>query len=275
MRKFACLLAIVFAPAGFSEDFGPRFEKGYAALRGGDPETALASFNELLTETPDSELVRYSIAAAEYGKGVKDLEAGQVETGLANLNKARGDFEGLLTAETPFVREQAGFAAASSAAQMAKHYNETDQYNERLEALQQAVAGYEQVLDADPKHAAAATNLNHTRYLLKKMLQNPPENEKKSKDEKGDEGQDGKNDQPGDQGEQPEQQEQNPQDQQDQESPADQSQGDPQQQKSTGSPTDDENIQAILDSLEDKNREEQKNLRKAKGAPKVVNGKWW
>jgi len=274
MRRLVCIIAVLIAPAGLAEDFGPRFEKGYEALRGGDPDAALASFNELLTETPDSELVRYSIAAAEYGKGVKDLEAGEVESGMANLNKARGDFEGLMGAETPFVRDQAGFAAASSSAQMAKHYNETEQYNERLEALQRAVAGYEQVLAANPKHAGASTNLNHTRYLLKKMLQNPPEDQKKSNDDKGDEGQDGQNDQPGDQGQQPEQQDQ-PQDQQNEEAPSDQPPGEPQQQKSTGDPTEDENIQAILDSLEDKNREEQKNLRKAKGAPKVVDGKWW
>ncbi len=274
MRKLSLLVALLVSSAGYGEDFGPRFEKGYAALRSGDPDAALASFNELLTETPDSELVRYSIASAEYGKGVKSLEAGEVEAGVAGLNKARGDFESLLGAQTPFVREQAGFAAASCAAQMAKHYDETEQYNERLESLQNAVAGYEQVLAENPKHAAAATNLNHTRYLLKKMLQNPPENQQKSKDDKGEEGQDGQNDQPGEQGQEPEQQ-QDQQDQEDQQAPADQSEGDPQQQKSTGKPTDDENIQAILDSLEDKNREEQKNLRKAKGSPKVVDGKWW
>ncbi len=274
MPRLALLFTLLFAVAGFAEDFGPRFEKGYAALRAGDPDAALASFNELLTETPDSELVRYSIASAEYTKGVKDLDAGQAETGVASLNKARGEFEGLAGAQTPFIREQAGFAAASCAAQMAKHYNETDQYNERLEALQKAVAGYEQVLQTGPKHAAAATNLNHTRYLLKKMMQNPPENQKKSKDDEGEEGQDGENDQPGDQGEQPQEQ-QDPQDQQDQESPADQNAGEPEQQKSAGDPRDDQNIQAILDSLEDKNREEQKNLRRAKGAPKVLDGKWW
>ena len=134
MRRLACLFVLLLAPAGFGEDFGPRFEKGFAALRGGDPEAALASFYELLTETPDSELVRYSIASAEYGKGVKDLEANQLETGVASLNKARGDFEGLLAAETPFVRDQAGFAAANCAAQLAKHYSETEQYNERDEA---------------------------------------------------------------------------------------------------------------------------------------------
>ena len=40
-------------------------------------------------------------------------------------------------------------------------------------------------------------------------------------------------------------------------------------------PLENQNIEAILQSLEDKNREEQKNLRKAKGPPKIREGKWW
>ena len=275
MRKLALFMALAVSSAVFSEDFGPRFEKGYTALRSGDPDAALASFKELLVETPDSEVVRYSIASAEYTKGVKDLDAGQAESGMTNLNTARTDFESLRGAQTPFVRGESGFAAANCSAQVAKHYDETQQYKERVEALQNAIAGYEQVLAANPKHAAAATNLNHTRYLLKKMLQNPPENQQKSKDDKGDEGQNGKNDQQGENGEQPQQQQDDQQNQENQDQPSDENQGDPQQQKSTGKPTDDQNIQAILQSLEDKNREEQKNLRKAKGAPKVNDGKWW
>jgi hypothetical protein len=269
------LVLMLVSVAALAEDFGARFEKGYAQLRGGDPEAALASFNELLTETPDSELVRYSVAAAEYGKGVKDLDAGQTEAGVQGLNHARSEFEAMTGAQTPFVREQSGFSAANCAAQLAKHYNDGEEYNQRLQALQNAVADYESVIEGDPKHAAAATNLNHTRYLLKKMLQNPPENKQKSKDDQGDEGAQGEQNQPGDQGEQPQEPEDQQQDKQDQDAPADQKPGEPKNQKSTGQSTEDQNIQAILDSLEDKNREEQKNLRKAKGAPKVLDGKWW
>lgn len=257
-----------------AEDFGPRFQKGYGHLQAGDPDAALASFNELLTETPDSDLVRYSIATAEYAKGVKSFGAGDAEAGVQGLSKARSDFDSLAASPTPFVRREAGFGSANASAQIAKHYNEQEQYKERVEALQTAVAGYESVLDRYPDHEAAATNLNHTRYLLKKMLQNPPKNENQSKDE-GNEGESGDQNQQDQEGDQP--QDQQPEDEQgDNQDDQEPQEGDPQDQKSTGERTkEDANIEAILDSLEDKNREEQRNLRKAKGAPKVVNGKWW
>jgi len=275
-KRLMILPALMLCACAFAEDFGPRFEKGYGHLQAGDPEAALASFQELLTETPDSDLVRYSIAAAKYAKGVKDFGAGSAEAGLEGLNKARADFDALAGALTPFVRREAGFGAANASAQIAKHYSEQEQYKERVEALQTAVAGYEAVLEQYPDHRAAATNLNHTRYLLKKMLQNPPKNENESKDEGNDEGQSGEQNQEDQQGEQP--QDQEPEEEQSDENQADQNpeEGDPQNQKSTGEKTsEDANIEAILDSLEDKNRQEQQNLRKAKGAPKVVNGKWW
>lgn len=277
MRRRLLLPALLLCcTCAGAEDFGPRFETGYGHLRAGDPEAALASFNELLTETPDSDLVRYSIAAAEYAKGVKDFGAGNAEAGLTGLNKARSDFDALMGAGTPFVRREAGFGTANASAQIAKHYNEQEQYKERVEALQTAVAGYESVLEQYPDHKAATTNLNHTRYLLKKMLQNPPKNENQSKDEGNDDGQNGEQNQEDQQGDQP--QDQQPEDQQSDENQDEQNpeEGDPQNQKSSGQKTgEDANIEAILDSLEDKNREEQQNLRKAKGAPKVLNGKWW
>lgn len=273
-KRFAIPVLMLLGACAAADEFGPRFETGYGHLQAGDPEAALASFNELLTETPDSDLVRYSIAAAEYAKGVKDFGAGSAETGLQGLTKARSDFDSLVGSAMPFVRREAGFGSANASAQIAKHYSEQEQYKERVEALQTAVAGYESVLEQHPDHQAAATNLNHTRYLLKKMLQNPPKNENQSKDE-GNEGESGDQNQEDQQGDQP--QDQPPEDQQgdDQEDqqPED---GEPQDQKSTGERTkEDANIEAILDSLEDKNREEQENLRKAKGAPKVLNGKWW
>ena len=93
MRRRILMSLLLTCAAASAEDFGPRFEKGYGELRGGNPEAAIASFNELLTETPDSELVRYSIAAAKYAKGLKDIEVGQVEAGTAGLNEAKADFE--------------------------------------------------------------------------------------------------------------------------------------------------------------------------------------
>ena len=276
MRRFLALAVAVAAAANAAgEEFGDRFKEGYRQMRSGDPEAALASFQNLLTETPDSDLVRYSIAAAEYEVGLKAFGAGNVQAATEALNRARSQFDELVTSSTPFVRRESGFGSANSIAQVGKHLSEQEAYKERLDALRAAAASYETFLEQYPEHEGAATNLNHTSYLLKKMLQNPPPDQQQSDDDQG-EGENQDQSQQGDQGEQP--QPENPEDdqQQEQDDSANDNQSDtPQDQASESEKTEDQNIEAILQSLEDKNQEEQKNLRKAKEAPRVRDGKWW
>jgi hypothetical protein len=275
MRKRVAIALVVLATtSAFGEGFGPRFRDGYEKLRSGDPEAALASFQNLLTETPDSELVQYSIAAAEYALGVKEFDAGDIEAANESLQRARGKFDELRTASTPFVREQSGFGAANALAQVGKHLDEQQAYKERRDALQAAVQAYDAFLEVYPDHEDARTNLNHTSYLLKKLLQNPPPDQQSEDDEGEGENQD--QSQQGQQGQQPEQSE--PQDDQPQEPEDSQSEDTsdtPQDQASDSEKTQDENIEAILQSLEDKNQQEQKNLRRAKEPPRVRDGKWW
>jgi tetratricopeptide (TPR) repeat protein len=276
MRRLLALAFVVAAAANASaEEFGVRFKEGFRQMRQGDPEAALASFQELLTETPDSELVRYSIASAEYELGLKNFEKGDIQAASEALNRARSQFDELRTASTPFVREESGFASANSIAQIGKHLDEQQAYKDRLDSLSAAVESYESFLAQYPDHEGAATNLNHTSYLLKKMLQNPPPDQQKSEDDKG-EGENQDQAQQGDQGDQP--QPESPEDQQQQEqdeSANDNQSNTPQDQASNSEKTKDQNIEAILQSLENKNQEEQKNLRKAKEAPRVRDGKWW
>ncbi len=276
MRKWLAFAFAVAAAANASgEEFGARFKEGYRQLRLGNPEAALASFQELLTETPDSELVRYSIGSAEYEMGLKNFEKGDVAAGSESLNRARSQFDELRTAATPFVREEAGFASANSIAQLGKNLDEQQAYKDRLDALRAAVESYESFLEQYPDHEGAATNLNHTSYLLKKMLQNPPPDQQKSEDDQG-EGENQDQAQQGEQGDQPQPESPEDQQQQEQDDSADENQSNtPQDQASQSDKTEDQNIEAILQSLEDKNQEEQKNLRKAKEAPRVRDGKWW
>lgn len=277
MRKALIVaLAIVAASAASAEEFGARFNEGYRQMREGNPEAALASFHNLLTETPDSELVRYSIAAAEYEIGLKGLQKGDMQAASEALGRARSQFDELRTATTPFVREQSGFASANTIAQLGKNLSEQEAYKERLDALRAAVESYETFLEQYPRHDGAATNLNHTSYLLKKMLQNPPPEQEQSEDDEG-EGENQDQSQQGDQSEQPQPESPEDQEPEDQEqSDSDESQSDtPHDQGAESDKTEDRNIEAILQSLEDKNQEEQKNLRRAKEAPRVREGKWW
>lgn len=269
-----------------AETFDSRFEEGFSMLRAGNPEGALESFQKLLTEEPNSELVQYSIAAALYEKGLKNLAGEVSEEAMESLYQARDGFDKLRNSRDTFLRRNAPFNAANSTAQVAKHLDPGSQYNERVQALQDAIQAYEVVVRQHPDHDGARVNLNHSRYLLKSMMQNaPPEQERADDGEGGEQGEQGENEDQSDEGEEGEQDqdsqegEEGEQDQEGEEDsdPSDNenSGGDPQDASSQGDPLKDENIEAILQSLEDKNREEQKNLRKAKGPPSIREGKWW
>lgn len=281
MRKALLAAAILGAATGvYAQGFESRFEEGYTLLRAGDPDGALESFRLLLTEDPESEFVQYSIAAAQYEKGLKDLELEAPEEAIKQLYTARDGFDALRNTKDPFLRNNAPFNAANSTAQVAKHYDPHEQYDERVQELQDAMVAYEKLLRQQPEHAGAKTNLNHARYLLKTMMQDPPPDQKSVDPEGSNEGEEGRSDQQseGEQSENDEEGEQDPPEGDENESKASEDQnssGDPQDISSEIQPPEDQNIEAILQSLEDKNREEQKNLRKAKGPPKVREGKWW
>lgn len=277
MRRAILAAAILAATTGvYAEGFDSRFEEGYTLLRGGDPDGAQESFRELLIEDPESEFVQYSIAATHYEKGLKELELGPSEEATEQLLRARGGFDALRNTKDPFLQANAPFNAANSTAQIAKHYDPEEHYDERVQALQDAMLAYERLLRLQPQHEGAKTNLNHARYLLKTMMQDPPP-EKKNIDPEGEEGEPGRSDQDKE-GENEEEGEQEPPEGDGGEQDSSEEQelsGDPQDNSKEIQPPDDENIEAILQSLEDRNREEQKNLRKAKGPPKVRAGKWW
>ncbi len=281
MRR-ALLTATVFTAAVFAaatgvyaEGFDGRFEEGYKLLRAGDPDGAQESFRELLTEDPESEFVQYSIAAAHYEKGLVELEFGPAEEATEELLRARSGFDALRNTKDPFLQANAPFNAANSTAQIAKHYDPEKQYDERVQALQDAMVAYERLLRLQPEHEGAKTNLNHARYLLKTMMQDPPP-EKKNIDPEGEEGEPGRSDQDKE-GENEEEGEQEPPEGDGGQDSSEEQElsGDPEDTSKEIQPPDDENIEAILQSLEDRNREEQKNLRKAKGPPRVRAGKWW
>ncbi len=273
--------AILAAATGvYAQGFDSRFEEGYTLLRAGDPDGALESFHQLLTEDPESEFVQYSIAAGHYEKGLKELEIEASEEAIEQLRLARNGFNTLRNAKDPFLRDNAPFNAANSTAQVAKHYDPDEQYDRRVQALRDAMVAYEKLLRQQPEHAGAKTNLNHARYLLKTMMQDPPPEKKNIDPEGGEEGEQGRSDQEreGEQSENDEEGEQDPPEGDENESNSSEdpyNSGDPQDTSREIQPPEDENIEAILQSLEDKNREEQKNLRKAKGPPRVRAGKWW
>jgi Ca-activated chloride channel family protein len=263
--------------------------KGYAHLRAGDTDEALNIFRQLLTESPDSELVRYSIAAAQYKRAEQLFDSGDTDQANEAMSQAQDIFGELARSETKGLNENAALNWANGFTEKADHFDSKDQYQERVQALQQAVTAYESVLSEHPNNERAKANLDHARYELKRMLQEPPPDQQKSEDnQSGDQGDQGesqddqsgeqeKQDQDQDEEQQPSDEQQDQQDEnQDQDSQGNQNQQQNQSGKSNQQKElDRQNVEAILQSLEDRDREEQKNLRKATGLPQVRNGKWW
>lgn len=285
LRGMVALALLGLAWPASAQSIVERMNAGYEALRSGDTEKALVVFHDLETDEPDSPLVNYSIGSALYAEGLVDGEEEDLEGASNRLIEARIRFERLFYSDDAFVRKNALYNAANCNALVAKHSAALGQREATLEAFEKSIYSYEEVLRRYPDHEGARRNLDHMRFLLKSMLQNPPPEQQQSGD--GDsEDEEGEEEQEKSQGDQSEQE--NSEDGEDEEEGADseddsegtesQDPSDPSAQnreEKEGEPMDRQNIEAILQSLEDQDRDEQKNLRRSKLAPQVRGGRWW
>lgn len=292
MRKLLVLFVLMSVTIrGFAaEYFDDRFAPGYDLLEAGQFDDALDAFNELKTEMPDSALVDYSIASTYYQMAMRQEDPEQKEARIETFFKAKEQFLELATLPDPFIGEHAPFNVANCSAQIAKLYNAEEEYAQRLQNLKIALEDYDKILRVNPEHLEAKQNRDHVNYLLKQMLQNPPPEQKKPEEgDGGDTENEGEEQQEGDdrsdaqnpeeeendeEGSEDEQKgEQDPQEGEDDSEP--QSGDTPPQSSSEGKTPEEENIEALLESLEEVNKEEQKNLRRSNRLPQVKGGKWW
>ncbi|MCH7959830.1 MAG: hypothetical protein IID08_06855 [Candidatus Hydrogenedentes bacterium] len=286
-RLLALILCASSLPAiAFSDSFEVRLQQGFATLQGGDSDAALTAFLELQVEQPDSPKVQYGIASAWYVEALTALASGEEGAkGLEKMADARAHFESMDTAADSAMSGLASFGTANSTVQIARHSEPMENYEETVDAFKESIRGYERALDQYPDLEVAKTNLNHARYALKTMLQNPPPKQQQEEEGDGDEGDEGDQGEPGEDGSDNEQgeDEQDPSDdgndQDEQGDPEDDDgdvgEGQESQADMTQEPLSRQNIEAILESLEDRNREEQKNMRRADEPSRMQGGKWW
>ena len=272
------MCGLCFSASG--QSFYERLEQGYDTLHEGDIDGALATFRDLQTDDPESDLVYYSLASAQYAQALSDIEQNAQQEALTGFADARGAFASLLTSRDRFIRENAEYNAANCSAQIAKISVGMGDQEEMVAAFENSIYSYEDILRKRPEHGAARANLNHMRYLLKSMLQNPPPNQQQPQTDDGGEESEGEEKEEEEQeGQDPNQEEsQEQEDQQDPTGSGDQDAQEPEkseQQQGEAEPLNRENIEAILQSLEDKDKEEQKNLRRSKAAPTARGNKWW
>jgi len=293
-----CLLALA-SGAFAAESFDTRLAKAHASLRNGDPDSALTMYRELQTEDPESDILYYSMGCAQCKQG-ELLQETAPRDAVEGFKVARQSFEKVLNARDPEIRKKAQYNHATATARIAQSAINAQQYEETKKAFEESVAEYEAYLKQYRKDSSARCNLFHMRYLLKKLLQNPPPPQEQQQ------GQDGKQQEQNQQG-QNQQQCQNPKQgeseqkageekkddrggKEDQEKKQDQEQGEAQamaankdqqdqkdkQKESVDKPEPDSqrNVEAILQSLEDVDKREQKETKNVRTEVKIGRD-WW
>ncbi len=282
--SIASLALAIFAlsAVAVADSFDDRLRTGYSLLEDGDTEGAVATFRDLQIDQPDSEIVTYSLASAKLIQGLIDVKNEAPEDALVRLAEAKTSFDTLDMSADPFIRFNAAYNSANCAAGIAKQSSGLGKHEETVAAFEESIHAYEELLRQNPEHEGARTNLNHMRYLLKTLLQNPPPPQEQEKPGEGEDEEEKKEGEQEGEQQQPNPEEQNGEPEDQQESEDEQTAENPQDFQSAAQenqeesdPLNRQNIEAILQSLEDQDREEQKNLRRAKQPPRIMNQKWW
>lgn len=175
MRRLACiaLFCVIVVPAR-ADSFRERLNAANALLRGGDIQAAIDGYRDLRVDEPDSPELFYNLGCAKYQEALRTVESGSTVPGENPFEEARASFEKAQALGAGSMREDASFNKANCLAQYAKHLPSDAEQKQIVEAYQQSISAYEDVLRQYPGHSGARKNLDHMRYLLKKMLQNPP-----------------------------------------------------------------------------------------------------
>ena len=290
-RRGLAIAVLAWCVAARADTFNDEVRRANELLRNGKPEEAIAVYRDLQIEEPESDLLYYGMACADYESAMTKFAEEAVDEAAEAMNRAKTGFERASMSSDGEIRTGARYNLANCLAQDAKQLTGTSGYEATVDAFKASIDAYEQFLQAYPEHEGARRNLDHMRYLLKKMLQNPPpkqeQNQQGGNEEQSEDQQDGEDQekQETSQDEQQEQrQEQSEQDQQDQQQSEDEprpegaaqeqaEQSEQTEDQQTQEPRDRQTVEAILQSLEDMDKREQKDTRRPQSVE--VGREWW
>ncbi|MEA3364343.1 MAG: tetratricopeptide repeat protein, partial [Candidatus Hydrogenedentes bacterium] len=185
-----CVCGLLLGLTAGAESFREQVEYGNALLNSDDFEGAREVYRNLQIEHPENEVLYYSLGCTDYEEGESVTALQDPEGAIEFFASARDAFKHAMTAPEKWLRTDASYNHANSLAQIAKQQVFLGDQEATITAFEEAVQAYEEVLDRYPEHQEARHNLEHMRYLLKRMLQIPPQNNEQSEGEQGQQGQD-------------------------------------------------------------------------------------
>jgi hypothetical protein len=279
----------VWVQSAQAESFREQLEYGNALLNSGDFEGAREVYRGLQIEHPEDEVVYYSLGCADYEEGESVIALKDHKGAIELFSSARDSFRHAVTSREKWLRVDAAYNHANSVAQIAKQTAFLGNQEATVAAFEEAVNAYEGVLERYPEHEEARHNLDHIRYLLKRMLQQPPPEQQQQQDQEQNQGEQQQNQeqQPGEQQQQEESESQQPQNQQQREEREEEQ---PQQQPQETAASEDtepqadaeeqeeqpdrQTIEAILQTLEAQDKREQQDLRTSM-PDSQIRREWW
>ena len=195
MSRLALLMIfVVLLPlAAQAQSSASRLAKAHAELSGGSPAVALELLRELQVEQPNDERVRYALGCAQYKLAEAQAAVGAtpgaapVAPGAqpVTFDDAKQTFDGLAQADDASIARAAAFNRANCLAQSAKQLlADPEKSADAQRGLRAAITAYEDLVHRYPDDASAKQNLDHVRYLLKKMQAESPDEQEKKDEEK-------------------------------------------------------------------------------------------
>ena len=176
LSRFYTLLLVMFT-AGVSFDalaFERALREAGPLLERGEADAALGVLKEAQIDDPNAPELRFGIACAQYVKGEGLLNSGAPEEAAAAFQEARALFSSLAREDREEIAREATFNGANVLARQALARADGDDYPAAVAALREAVTAFEAGLERFPEHPGIRQNLDHLRYRLKELLQNPP-----------------------------------------------------------------------------------------------------
>ena len=170
----AAILTPLIACTAAADAFNDRLRHGNALLRSGDAEGAIALYRELQVENPASEILNFALGCAQYEAAEQHLDVKNDAEAEAALLAARDAFDRAQVGDDPALRRDAAYNRANAVARLAMLHDDAEDFAQTVQRYEESIKTYEEVLRRYPELDGARQNLDHMRYRLKKMLQNPP-----------------------------------------------------------------------------------------------------